>query len=414
MSGRDRELLHALSVDANYRSKVNTLYTQSRAQLVTPLTTPTQKFVTVADADVDPGWLTLAFQNDLDCDPLPVSAEVWRADCPPFTGAIRVIQPTCPFNEKQVLQFTGDAGGEPENLVYQWQWAPSQGGPWTDYSPPTGPTGCTDPLRNCYRHGVGLREVVIEGASPFTLADSWWRVRYRGYSGCPGNINPDPSTPWALHLNAGGTTQISEWTEPQLAEGWVKRVVRGINPFDQRVRDFHAAQTATYVSMIQQAGMRFEAPIALNCNPDNINRLGLIEVYETVLRRARQFSIDAGISYDPANLAILLAASKIADLYMLLGNESFADAADPTIGLFAAQGPPPKSYDPHAVFCFENQVPSLLDEELALLLCSGAAIRCAHQTWTPSAGASPQSITGCPGTSPAVMVRSPMPTTTRY
>ena len=42
---------------------------------------------------------------------------------------------------------------------------------------------------------------------------------------------------------------------PQLAEGWVKRVLDGLNPFDQRVEDFHQSAVATYVSMIRQAGM---------------------------------------------------------------------------------------------------------------------------------------------------------------
>ena len=62
-----------------------------------------------------------------------------------------------------------------------------------------------------------------------------------------------------------------------------------------------------------------------------------------------------------------LAASKVSDLYVLIGNEAFADASDPTLGLFAEAGEPPPSYDPHAVFAFENQVASVLDEELALL-----------------------------------------------
>jgi len=376
MSNRDREILRGLSLDGTYRARLDSLYTLSRAQVFAPLQNAVQKQVTVADVDVRPGWITMAFQNDQACISGPVSVPVWRVDCPPYQGKIQVIQPTCPFNEKQVLQFDGDAGGEPEKLVYQWQWSTSEDGPWNDYNPPEGPNcinpptctqGCSLALKNCYSNGVGLREVVIEGSSPFTLADSWWRVRTRGYRGCPNGNNPDPQTPWPLHLNTGGGTEISEWTEPQLAEGWVKRVVRGINPFDQRVADFHNTEAATYVSMIQQAGMRFEEPVALNCTPSNINRLGLIEVYETVLRRARQFSIDQGITYDPASLAILLVTGKIADLYQLLGHEAFADGADPTIGIFTDQGPPPPTYDPHAVFCFENQMPSMLEEELALL-----------------------------------------------
>jgi hypothetical protein len=37
------------------------------------------------------------------------------------------------------------------------------------------------------------------------------------------------------------------------------------------------------------------------------------------------------VDYPPANDALLLAAGRLADLYMLLGNEAYADAADPTI-----------------------------------------------------------------------------------
>ncbi len=363
MSQRDRELLLALSQDGVYQSAVFQLYNLSRQQLSIPLANPAEKWVSVGDQNVRPGWVTLGFQNDDTCDPLPVSVEVWNVACPGSTGRIQAIQPTCPFNEKLVLQHTIDGGGRPELLIYQWQWSANYDpnapelATWNDYNAPTG-----------YQLGIGLRDVIIEGASPFTLADSWWRARYRGYINCPCNGQDcnQGNDPWPPHLLNDGTA-ISDWSDPQLAEGWVKRVVRGINPFDQRVKDFHAAAVNTFVDMIGQAGIRFEEPVPLNCSPDNINDLGLIQVYETVLRRARSFSIDVGLSYDPATLALLLVNSKVSDLYMLLGNEAFADASDPTLGLFAEAGEPPPSYDPHAVFAFENQLPSVLEEELALL-----------------------------------------------
>ncbi len=363
MSQRDRELLLLLSQDSVYQSAIFQLFNLSRQQLSFPLPDPAEKWVSIGDQSVRPGWVTLAFQNDDSCDPLPVSTEVWNVTCPGSTGRVQAFQPTCPFNEKLVLQHTIDGGGRPELLIYQWQWSAdydpsmSELATWNDYNAPTG-----------YASGIGLREVIIEGTSPFTLADSWWRVRYRGYINClcdGGDCNQGNDS-WPAHLLNDGTA-ISEWSDPQLAEGWVKRVVRGINPFDQRVKDFHAGAVNTFVDMIGQAGARFEVPVALNCTPENINELGLIEVYETVLRRARSFSIDVGVSYDPATLALLLVSSKVSDLYMLLGNEAFADASDPTLGLFAEAGEPPPSYDPHAVFAFENQVASVLDEELALL-----------------------------------------------
>ncbi len=422
MSDRDHQILAGLSTNSEYQNKISILRDLSRDQISHPVTDSAEKFVTVGDGDASPGWITVAFQNDTRCidQGLPVSVEVWNVQCPPFQSAIRVIQPTCVFSEQQVLQFAGDLGGEPENLIFQWQYsvdydpADPAAATWSNYNPPQG-----------YKTGTGLREVLIEGASEFTLGDSWWRVRYRGYNGCPcpsacsqgcasnGLCNGGPRNgttctgdadcyacsggasagsvcrndddcpsgqcatlccptigdgeeQWATNLNPSNT-QVSPWTKPQLAEGWVKRVVRGLNPFDQRFEEFHNAPAATFVHMIEQAGKRFEQDVALNCAAENINNLGLIETYETVLKRAKLFSIDVGTSYRPATEAIMLAAGKVVDLYMLLGNEAYADAEDPTVGLFVGQGEEPQGYDPHAIFCFQDQVGSLLEEELGLL-----------------------------------------------
>jgi hypothetical protein len=74
--------------------------------------------------------------------------------------------------------------------------------------------------------------------------------------------------------------------------------------------------------------------VALNL--DTINNYGLIEIYETVLRRGRSLSIESGFNYGPANDALLLAAGYLNDLYMMYGNEAWADAANPTIGIGTA------------------------------------------------------------------------------
>jgi hypothetical protein len=318
--------------------------------------------------DIDGGrWVTFALQNDEECvdENLPISVEVWRVECPPYQGRIVPIYPQCPLSEMVVLQFSGDGGGDPTNLYFQWQWSIdydsiSGEGTWNDYS----------------ENGGGLREVLIEGGSDvFALIDTYWRVRYRGYVGCgctedeDCNENdpndPDPYGDW--NYDWGLDTEISDWADVQLVEGWVKRVIRGINAFDQRVEEFHENDPATYVDMIRQAGKRYVEPVALNCDPDNIDGVGLIELYETVLARAIKFSLEAGIYNDAVGKALLLAAGKIADFNMLLGNEAYADALDPTIGVFAQQGEPSGAYDPRAAFAFEEQVISLLEEELALL-----------------------------------------------
>ena len=201
-----------------------------------------------------------------------------------------------------------------------------------------------------------LRSIVIgETADVAALSDNYLMMRYRSTD--------------AKHMtrgvNSNGETieGWSHWTKPQLSEGWIKRVVDGINPFNQRVGDLYSKPVRMTGSMLTQAGKRWEGDVALNM--DNINEFGLIEIYETVLNRGRMLSIDAGINVGAANDALLLAAGYLNDLYMILGNEAWADAANPTIGI----GTNDKTYGDIAtsLFAFKGQVPSLLEEELALL-----------------------------------------------
>jgi len=151
-----------------------------------------------------------------------------------------------------------------------------------------------------------------------------------------------------------------------LAEGYIKRVLAGINPFDQRTSDFFNNPVNTTASIISQAGHRWEGDVALNA--DTITNAGLIEIYETVLDRGKALSINApggGINYGPANNALLLAAGYLSDLYSFVANDALADEANPTIGIGTAD----KTYGSIAtsLFAFQGEEPSLLEEELALL-----------------------------------------------
>ena len=64
------------------------------------------------------------------------------------------------------MQHSVNGGGAPEFLVYQWQWsvdydpAEPESATWNDYAAPTE-----------YADGWGLREVIIEGASPLFVDD---------------------------------------------------------------------------------------------------------------------------------------------------------------------------------------------------------------------------------------------------
>ena len=198
----------------------------------------------------------------------------------------------------------------------------------------------------------GKSQHVIQGTSLLTLTDNYFTMRYRARE--TGN---------AAYVANGGW---SEWVDPQLAEGWIKRALAGINPFQQRVTDLFSNSVNLDVSLVQQAGRRWEGDIALNLN--NINKVGLIEIYETILRRGKMLSIEGtpAINYGAANDALLLAAGYLADLYMIVGNEAYADAANPTIA-FATDNGSTYGDVSTSLFAFKGQLTSVLEEELALL-----------------------------------------------
>jgi hypothetical protein len=181
------------------------------------------------------------------------------------------------------------------------------------------------------------------------LSDNYFTMRYR------------PKTVGGVTANVAGTGW-SRWMPAKLVEGWIKRVLAGINPFNQRVSDLYNNAVNTDVSLLTQAGTRWEGNVALSLS--SINDFGLIEIYETVLNRGKNISIEAGYDYAPANDALLLAAGYLNDLYTILGNEAYADAANPTISV---DGSSSATEVNTSRFSFEGQVKSVLEEELALL-----------------------------------------------
>ncbi len=198
---------------------------------------------------------------------------------------------------------------------------------------------------------AGKNRHTLGGPGLLTLTDNYFIVRYRAVS-----------EDHAAYDEDGGW---STWTEPQLVEGWIKRVLAGINPFQQRITDLYNNAVNTEVSLVSQAGRRWEGDIALNL--ENVNAAGLIEIYETVLRRGKMLSIEGTppLSDAGANDALLLAAGYLNDLYLILHNEAYADAADSTIA-FGTDGGDYGSVVT-SLFAFRGQMASVLEEELALL-----------------------------------------------
>lgn len=330
------------------------------------------------------GYVTLAFNDDASLGAAPVSLAVIRISDTVATGEIKVINSDNVFDEKLTLRHSLDFSGDPSKMVFEWYYQ----GDSTGVAPnlPSGPdkSGWT-----LFRRGEGLQTITIEGTGPMILADNWFMVRYY-FGGIPAPEKPAEAgvpvfpapisaapfcSPAVTPCNATSNPQdIRNWSgwagapgggRAQLAEGWLKRVFGALNLFDARIRDFRSSENNTLVSMLSQIGQGYEGDIALNSSASNLNSIGLLESYLTLLNRAEKFSIDAGYNDGPANNALLNAASRIADFYMLLGNEAYADAQDPTIG-FTTKSSQFGTGAP-TIFAFQNQLDSLLEEELVLL-----------------------------------------------
>ena len=300
------------------------------------------------------GYVTLAENNAPELAGDPVALHIVKIVNPPEPGFVQVINPDNVFDERVVLRHSLDFGGNPDALTFEWFYQEDQGGP----RPVTIPTN--DPAWIRIAEGTGLNHITIGGTGARSISDGWIYVRYKGYAVGAWTANQ--------FTDFGGGRDADGSAIPAHYDGWIKRVLGGLNAFDQRSESFHDAPAQTYVSMLQQAGQRYEGPVAFNPGAANVNSLGLIELYETVLRRGFSLTINGTPSYASAgvNNALLLAAGRISDFYMLLGNEAFQDAQDPTIGFNVAEGPDFGTLA-SSVFAFQNQLPTLLDEELALL-----------------------------------------------
>jgi hypothetical protein len=269
----------------------------------------------------------------------PVTLHVFRVVPELYVGELKVLAAANPLSEQVTFQHSLDLAGRFDEYFYEWKIAAPIGG-----QPPAQDANMSQYLS--LTSGTNLPRYLLGGSGIQVLGDNYVVLRYK-----PANTNHPLYNQW------------SDWTTPQLAEGWIKRVLAGINPFNQRITDLFNNRVNTDASILTQAGHRWEGDVALNL--ETINNFGLIEIYETVLRRGRSISIESGYNYGPANDALLLAAGYLNDLYMMLGNESWADAANPTIGIGTAD----RNYGEiaTALFAFKGQTASLLEEELTLI-----------------------------------------------
>ena len=287
------------------------------------------------------GYITLAENSGTASTLLgdPVALHIIKVGGALYNGELKITPAPNPLSEQVSFQHTADLAGRFDEYEYEWKIAAP-----VDGLPPAIDAGMSRYL--ALTSGLNLPCYILGGAGIQALSDNYIVMRYRA---------KNPIHPLC--------NQWSSWTAPALCEGWIKRVLAGINPFSQRTSDLFNNSVNTDVSLLTQAGHRWEGDVALNA--DTLDSHGLIEIYETVLRRGRMLSIEAGYNYGPANDALLLASGYLNDLYMMVGNEAWADAANPTIGI----GTKDQTYGDvaTALFAFKGQVPSLLEEELALL-----------------------------------------------
>jgi hypothetical protein len=345
LTGDDRTVVYGLSQDSAWQTAINSLATdlvviEDENDNETPAF---DSLALVPSGYKGSGYITLAFNSSTNLTEPgdPISVEVIRLESPLYKGDIAPVFSDNPLDEKLTLRFSGDFGGRIANYEFDWRYAFADSSGLPSSAPYTNWLSFTGGSK------PGQLNLVIQGPGLLTLSDSYWVVRYRPL---------DQTGPTGANW--------SDWTDVMLAEGWIKRALNGINPFEQRIKDLESSTVNTTVSLVSQAGARWVGDIPLNLN--NINNYGLIEIYETILKRGIGLSIGSGYSFDPANDALLLAAGRIHDLYMIMGNEAFADAQDPTIAYgtrdkwaFGSEG--------SSIFSFQGQVPTLLDEELALL-----------------------------------------------
>lgn len=348
---------------------------------------PNPNFMDPTKTLPDVNWVTVVENNDESMGGSPVALHVIKVSRKDrFRGAIKTVLSTNPLDENVILAHTGDFGGNADGLVYEWWYRPDDGslnvqppfvvnqreaGPWKLFADRSG------------AGGKGQNTLLLKGspnAPEALLADSWWFVRYRHEKDNAANSNwfvpqdngdPKVNFEWA---GAGNNDPFNDFNMDgypdylaQLNMGWIKRVLDVLNPYEARINDFTGDAPVSGSSMLQQLGPRYEGPVALNPDKNVIENVGLIELYQTILERAMDLSISMTnpVSTPAISNALQLASTRLSDFYMLMGNEAYIDAKDPTIGFGSdSVGSGAASSSVHA---FQNMTTSLLDEELALL-----------------------------------------------
>lgn len=343
LSPADYSALAALSTDRGWQTAVSSL--RRTANVIPDAETPFTSLV-LTPTSQSGGYITLGVNTRTNLnntgEPVflyPIFVDTNRL----YTGVINVILSDNQFDQYVTMRHSGDFGGDPSQITFDWRYT----FPVDGQVPTTTPS--SDSSWIVYTNATaGLNNIVFGGPGLLTLQDLYFACRWRSTAA------GSPNTNW------------SAWTSPVLVQSWLTRAMNGIGPYNQRVGSLSDNQPDLTSSILSQAGKRYVGNVPLNTA--NADSYGLIETYETLLEQARYLSIDSGYSDDNVNASLLESASKLNDLYDILGDEAYSDAKDPTVAwgtrdlndvYFGSRA--------SSLFAFEGMVPSLLEEELALL-----------------------------------------------
>ena len=315
------------------------------------------------------GWVTLIENDNPDetqVKPgLPVSMKVLRVLPKLYTDGIAVLtDPLNKLSEQLTLQYRTPLGSATDNFEFEWRRArPAADGTLStsDY---------TSAPWEYYRADSGLYSILLgaNGARPDEYVNTYYTLHYRA----------KPGTLVAATVGTGW----SDWAPEQLAEGWLQRVLNEVTPFAQRVEDFYQQKADSWISMLEEIGRPYQGDVALN--NDNLAEVGLLELYQTLFNRAEMVLQSSGTPSVDMSKQMLLAQTRMGEFYSLLGAEAYSDAKNPLVSQQSLDGREDSTINlPSSTFCFANQVPTLLDEELALLRGRSASTAYPRMTEAP-------------------------------
>jgi hypothetical protein len=127
ISQRERDKLLSYSGgDTDFEDAVEALYSQTQQALQGNQLRlgPGSKALSAGSAYGE-GFVTLAFADDANCSPLPISLEVIKVVCGPHDGELKVIESDNVFDERLTFRHSGDFGGKPEGRIFEWKYSDS-------------------------------------------------------------------------------------------------------------------------------------------------------------------------------------------------------------------------------------------------------------------------------------------------